>query len=306
MSALTRSISPAQNTLIARARKNENLLREFNKTVISQKRKGVKIWGVMINGERILSESTYIDSEIKQIFDALITETTDDGQYIYERAEARLRDTYRKMRVDMSLTGSQIISMEGGPKIYLHLIPVNAIESDEKLDLSELSGHSIPPINTSGWSHKFNFDGYLSYDIFPDREHAHSYTQIFFNGIIEAVDAFMLRERIIPSIAYEVELIKILPKYLETQEKIGAELPISIMLSLIAVKNCSMALPRGFIKYSPKIDRHHILIPEILIESFECDIECAKEIMRPIFDRVWNAVGMSRSMNYDEEGKWIR
>lgn len=60
-------------------------VREYNKTVISQKRKGVKIWGVMINGERILSESTYIDYEIKQIFDALIEESIDtDDQYNFE------------------------------------------------------------------------------------------------------------------------------------------------------------------------------------------------------------------------------
>lgn len=78
--------------------KNKNLVKDFNKTVMSQRGRGVKIWGVMINGERILSEPTCIDSEIRQIFDALISEISDDDdQHILERALAAYSDSSIKI-----------------------------------------------------------------------------------------------------------------------------------------------------------------------------------------------------------------
>jgi hypothetical protein len=51
------------------------------------------------------------------------------------------------------------------------------------------------------------------------------------------------------------------------------------------------------------IDRDSLVVPEILVESFDFD---AAQIMKPAFDTVWNAAGFPRSMNYDEKtGKWV-
>jgi len=50
------------------------------------------------------------------------------------------------------------------------------------------------------------------------------------------------------------------------------------------------------------IDRDALLVPEVMVESFEFD---SAEILKPILDAVWNATGWPRSMNYDESGKWI-
>ena len=58
--------------------RNYRLVKEYNKTVISQRNKGVKIWGRMINGERILKEDDFTNIELKQIYDSLIEEFGDD------------------------------------------------------------------------------------------------------------------------------------------------------------------------------------------------------------------------------------
>jgi hypothetical protein len=54
---------------------------------------------------------------------------------------------------------------------------------------------------------------------------------------------------------------------------------------------------------SVPIDRDALVLPEVMIESFECD---AADVMKPLFDVIWNATGFPGCMNYDETGKRIR
>ena len=44
-----------------------------------------------------------------------------------------------------------------------------------------------------------------------------------------------------------------------------------------------------------------LIVPEVVVET--CDVEPVR-VLRPAFDRVWNAFGFVRSFNYDEEGQW--
>jgi hypothetical protein len=39
-----------------------------------------------------------------------------------------------------------------------------------------------------------------------------------------------------------------------------------------------------------------------MIDSFEVNLI---EVVRPIFDSLWNASGWPQSKNYDNEGKWL-
>ena len=44
-----------------------------------------------------------------------------------------------------------------------------------------------------------------------------------------------------------------------------------------------------------------LVVPGVVIE--DRDVEPAW-VLRPAFDRVWNAFGFARSFNYDDEGEW--
>jgi hypothetical protein len=75
-------------------------------------------------------------------------------------------------------------------------------------------------------------------------------------------------------------------------------------LSLLGVKGYTMAVdPIRFFGLEPHaIERDALLVPEVMIERFEVN---PAEVMRSIFDAVWNATGYPRSMNYDDGGKWV-
>lgn len=49
------------------------------------------------------------------------------------------------------------------------------------------------------------------------------------------------------------------------------------------------------------MDRDDLLLPEILLEDFHGRPE---EVLKPIFDAVWQCAGHLRSYNYNDAGKW--
>jgi len=49
------------------------------------------------------------------------------------------------------------------------------------------------------------------------------------------------------------------------------------------------------------IDRDILLLPEIIIESYEVS---AEKVLRPLFDSIWNACGFPRDLYYNDNGEW--
>lgn len=133
------------------------------------------------------------------------------------------------------------------------------------------------------------------------------YTHVFNNGVLEAVDAFSLQaqgeKKIIPSVAYEKELIDALNKYLYSFKKYQIELPAWVCLSLVGIKGYVMGVKEFWFrgrKVNP-IDRDELIVPPIRIESYDLPVD---RILKPAFDSICNACGHPCSLNYDENNNW--
>jgi hypothetical protein len=135
---------------------------------------------------------------------------------------------------------------------------------------------------------------------------------LFFNGAIEAVHADVLRQKggarvcggtgFIASIAYERYLIEATQSYLRGLNTLSVTPPISISMGLLGCKESYMYVnPRQRPHDWHPIDRDTVILPDIVVDSFDLDVPQA---MKPMFDAVWNACGFSRSLNYDQDGKW--
>lgn len=179
-----------------------------------------------------------------------------------------------------------------------------------RFDGTHLSQDCLQPIYADKWRYRYNFDGILSYCLTPDNKWFYSYLQVFRNGSIEAVDADLLSEQngkcLFRSVGYEEEQLKAMPKFLSIQKQLGVEPPLLIMLSLLEVSGYIMAVNErrfwALARHPVPIDRDALLLSEILVERYDCD---PAEIMRPVFDAVWNACGWPRSINYNQGGKWV-
>jgi hypothetical protein len=49
---------------------------------------------------------------------------------------------------------------------------------------------------------------------------------------------------------------------------------------------------------SPLIDRDTLMLPEVLIEEYGAEIG---KLLRPSFDALWQACGLEKSLNYDDQ-----
>lgn len=200
----------------------------------------------------------------------------------------------------------------GHGKIILHLIPLISFRPAQRYEIKEIISNPnlMPPINSQGWGHKINFDGFITFTD-NDKKTIYTYTQLYKNGTIEAVEGFLMRPfqqkcppaeiLSIRSSSFEKELISSLNAYLKIIKTIKIELPILLFLTLVEVKGYRMGLPNQ--QFSNAIDRDMLLLPEAIIENYDTPSE---QILRPCFDAVWNACDFYKSPNYDENGKWMQ
>ncbi len=225
-----------------------------------------------------------------------------------EATTERIR-SFRQDRISNIFAGETPVPFYDNPQIVLHLIPIISFNPAQSYDIGKISSHleKMKPIYCSGWNHRYNLDGFLTYSRGKE-EKSHSYVQLFRNGIIEAVEGLLLEPHgeklLIPSIAYERELISSLPDYLSVLETLNVEPPIFIFVTLLRVNGYSMAVDEWKFRhyYGNTIDRDILLLPEIAIEHYNVR---AEDILRPCFDSIWNACGFPRSFNYGEDGNWV-
>lgn len=225
-----------------------------------------------------------------------------------DTAAERIRN-FRTERLGIIVAGETPVALDEGAKIVLHIVPFSASDPSVRFDLSSLprSG-DLQPMFSRDWNNRHNFDGYLTNTQPSDSGSVENYLQIFRTGSIEAVESRMLLDRgngrKIPSGVYESELIETLSRFLRIQKSLDVEPPLFIMLTLLGVHGYIMGVDRAkfwSIENNP-IDRDALILPEIMIETFDVD---ATQVLRPAFDAIWNAAGWPRSMNYDEDGKWV-
>ena len=244
------------------------------------------------------------------------------GKYALDTMELRtafnLSDTlidkiriFRTERITALMSDDTPIPFYEGGKIILHLIPLDAFSPNFRINFRSIADIStlLKPIYSSGWNNRINLEGILTYS--GGENSSHSYVQLYRNGIIEAVEGLFLstkktmelKEKYIPSIAYERELLKSLPIFLKVLRDLNVNPPIFIFLTITGIKGFKMHVdPFKYFTSSYQIDKDVLLLPESLIETYDTE---PKEILKPMFDLIWNACGFNGSFNFDENGNWI-
>jgi hypothetical protein len=224
-----------------------------------------------------------------------------------ETITERIRN-FRIDRLTKVIAGETPVPLYDNPKIVLHLMPVISFNPMQNYDISIITSKpsSMEPINSSGLYYRYNLDGFVTYSR-ERKGSSFSYTQIYRSGILEAVEGYLLRPRDNGKYIYsnyEIYLVEALTKYLSLFKLLGIETPIFCYLTLINVKNYTMYLSpeRYFLNGElPPIDRDVLYLPEAIVEDYEVK---AGSILKPSFDSIWNACGIERSFNYNENGEW--
>ena len=225
------------------------------------------------------------------------------GFLMAEAIPERIR-RFRDDRLSKIVAGETPLPMGSGAKVILHLLPVSSFSKPENVDVAAVwrDRNQLPPLGNTDIRGRMNLDGCVTFPYIIDGV-CPSYTQLFRNGTIEAVDGFALTGKDIPAGGCESDIISGVCAYLKLFRQLGIEPPVIVMLSMIGVKGCGIStgpqpLQPSFV---PIVDRDVLLLPEVVFQDLGDE---PASVLQPIFDALWQSAGFERSPNYNATGQW--
>lgn len=216
----------------------------------------------------------------------------------------------RQKHIDLVLSGETPIALSSTSPgfLLLQLIPLQSIQQGEIVDLTkpELSTGLIP-LRESGCASRYNIDGFMTYSSLN-----FSYTQLFRNGIVEAVTSSIVSNskvpNVVPGIAYTRYLLQAAVQYLGTLKALKVQAPIRVYVTFLDVKDCRFATYTDtfgdYLEGRTTFGKDTVKLPPIDIMTYGDKFEIY-EAMRPILDSLWNADGQSRCDLFGEDGRWV-
>jgi hypothetical protein len=222
---------------------------------------------------------------------------------------AKQMRAFRDERVEKLAAGRGIAAMMNhGGLLILHLVPLSAFRLQNQLDLNianAVSDNLAPLGDLMGYTPAINFDGF---SVRKDSDRGClSYTHVFRNGALEAVKVrakFEDQAKMwISPLDTEKFLIQRIPNYLDALRGLGITPPIGLMITLHDVEDARL-LTGSTHGDDPKMGRHVLALPEIMIENFGTKVEIHRAL-RPAFDSLWNTAGKPRSPYFNDQGEWV-
>lgn len=210
---------------------------------------------------------------------------------------------FREDRVTSILTNRDLpVDLVEGGRIVLHVIPLSAFTTKTPNIITPKSEYSqyFRPLGAEGWNYRLNIDGIVNHNSISGN--INTYAQIYRSGIIETIASLEPIEgkQYLNSVWYEEKIIETCQTYTVSLNKVGIHPPLYFFLSFLNMKGIEFRSESMFLS-KRKLDRDMILFPEVVLEALSDNVP---DLLRPVFDMVWNAFGYERSFNYKEDGSW--
>lgn len=211
---------------------------------------------------------------------------------------------FRFERLNNIKSAEGVVTLVDGAKWVLHLVPVRAFEPGRLYDLRLVENvRGFQPMTVaSGWNTTHDLDGIYAFESHQDKP-SWGYSAVLRNGCVEVVQCFGGSRELIPNPHLEAQLMGAYANSIEWLPLVNGEPPVVVAVSLLDVKGRILAFGHRNPLFGMRPVRHDdLIIHDVLAQSFEA-IRPA-ELLRPIFDAIWQACGMQRSFNFEESGIW--
>jgi Schlafen, AlbA_2 len=218
---------------------------------------------------------------------------------------------WRDDRLVRVISGETPVQLCHGPCMVLHLVPLDSFENAHRIAAKELITPEKPidfaPIGHVNHSRYLNLDGMVTHYTSlsaGDMDVATAYCQVFRSGRIEAVRSIYVNPQTstIPKSANEHNIIEATARYLRSLEALDVLPPIVLMCTFTGMKDLCIGCVDDSVLEPHPIDREVLHLPDVMIAESPRHIP---RLLQPTFDALWNACGLVRSLNYDDDGKWI-
>lgn len=218
---------------------------------------------------------------------------------------------FRTERIASIIGDNTPISLCRGAKVSLHIVPLVSFSKNMSFNINEIESlyTKLKPNGFGAIQNRLNFDGIVIYGGISGQG-CRAYTQFFRSGIIEFVWVYEVHNehRYLLSYDYEHKAIQNCISGMNVLREFGILPPIFIFLTISGLSGYSLHLNEDLrwkfdLDEDYRFDRDVLAVQEVEVDSFD---RHPNEILRPLFDIVWNAAGLRTSLNFDEKNEFIR
>lgn len=214
-------------------------------------------------------------------------------------------------RIGALATGRGILPLNAANLVALHVIPVLSFLGNDRIDVKQLKKNPeiFSPINKDMNRSRPNLEGLCNFPYSGDGK-CEAYTQIFRNGVIEAVLSDIVRDNPNGGTAIGGWVIRDIVASIAQYEKAlidnGRQYPFAVFVSLLGAKAAYLRF--GADRYNrllpSPVDRDIITLPESLLDHLPGSEELAAFRLKGTLDALWNAGGEIECTYFDETGAW--
>jgi hypothetical protein len=218
---------------------------------------------------------------------------------------------FRTERLGRLIAGDTAVPLTETRLIAIHIIPHSSIAGGLEVDLRRIRSteHDIHPFYSRRAAFTFNLDGLMMNTASRNGESS-AFLQVFRNGTIETVNSSMLSgnaalHNTVPSRTFADHLFEFAEQALGLLRRAEVGPPVSMFVALQGVRSSVLGISERLSFYrdihATAFDRDLLLLPDLLFHDLTVDIRVA---LKPLLDVLWQAAGISRCYDYDENGTW--
>jgi hypothetical protein len=159
-----------------------------------------------------------------------------------------------------------------------------------------------------GWNPvSMNLDGAVSVATGGQSPLSNTYTQIYRNGIIEAIRTDLLKTslpKFIHLLRFEETVLTYLPDCFKVLREIGCGAPVAVAITLVGVGGFSIMHPNEHfgLNTGAAISENVLRPPYIVVDNLDVHLD---KLLKPAFDWIWNAAEFQSSPFFNSDGRWI-
>lgn len=221
--------------------------------------------------------------------------------------------SFRARRVAAILSGDTPIDRpQDRPRLLAHLLPLSAFDDQsteipaQKIERLAAEWPLALGANSNGAYRTFNEFGVLM--------HLDNYYGLVFrNGCIESVTVAIARGFEDPQDSFkhirlgkvEIDTIDFVHYALRYYKAANIQPPYYLSCELLGVSGYTDFVPNSYIE-NKAIRRNTVSLPQTELSETLDDKNAIASVLRPIFDIMWQAIGVPRCFGYDDNGTYKR
>lgn len=216
-------------------------------------------------------------------------------------------ESFHRGRTNTLVAGETPVGTRQDGVLLVHLIPVSSFRVRIQYEGTFLKEHGKEVGAQNGFLHpRFNVDGFM---LSRTGDGGSGYAQLFRNGSLEIAltDVFRVErtnreQKLFRDVYTEESILRMVNGYSNFCKSAGLTGPFQLHSAIVGCKDVCVCMDWSWREFTTfGVDRSPAILPALEIPDFG---EPAHRLLRPWCDLLWQAFGLERSLNYDQNGNW--